>query len=55
MYEYEISGRYEDGNESKYFCYLIQATNEREAMCIACGKILMGAENPIKLIAIHYD
>ena len=55
MHEYEISGRYEECNESKYFCYLIQATNEREAMCIACGRILMDSENPIKLTAIHYD
>ena len=55
MYEYTISGRYEDGNESKYFCYLIQATNEREAMCIAYGRILMDAEKRIKMIAIHYD
>lgn len=55
MYEYEISGRYEEGDETKYFYYVIRATNEREAMCIACGKILMDAENPIKLTAIHYD
>lgn len=55
MYEYTISGRYEDDNESKYFCYLIKATNEREAMYIACGRILMSAENPIKLTDIHYD
>lgn len=55
MHEYEISGRYEEGDATKYFYYLIRAVNEREAMCIACGMVLMNAEKPVKLTAIHYD
>lgn len=55
MYEYNISGYFREGEEIKHFNMDIEARNEQEAMQIACGRIVMAAEAPVKLECIHYE
>lgn len=55
MYDYNISGYYFEGETRKRFDFDINAKDNIVAMEIALGRILLKAEEPVKLDVIHYE
>lgn len=55
LHKYEISGWYIEGEVRKPFNYVIEAPDNLDAMQIACGRVLVNAEEPITLDCIHYE
>lgn len=55
LYKYEISGWYFEGELRKPFSFVIEAPHNIAAMEMACGRVLVNAEEPITLDCIHYE